>query len=283
MVCDMMGHVDNTEATPLVAGESVTTERGASGSIWDNLQKDYERLGSFKAVAKFYGVAPETVSRKAKELGVSSARRWRMNNLDPEELRRLYEAGATVPELAKQFKSSQSSIYLRLWQAGTEMRRTGHDGWTWGPEQYEKRRLANERGAYEGAQRERFRRNGHRAPKVNSPSEVRLQQALIRASIGFETQLKLLGKYFPDVLINQKPVIIEADSWAHAALPENAAFDKRRDAALKAAGYTVVRFANRLLETDAAADRCVRQVIEQLGLLPEVNPVFVIRDRMGDD
>lgn len=110
-----MGHVDNTEATPLVAGESVTTERGASGSIWDNLQKDYERLGSFKAVAKLYGVAPETVSRKAKELGVSSMRRWRMTNLDPDELRELYEAGATVPELAKQFRSSQSSIYLRLW------------------------------------------------------------------------------------------------------------------------------------------------------------------------
>ena len=278
----MMGHVDNTEATPLVAGESVTTERGASGAIWDNLQKDYERLGSFKAVAKLYGVAPETVSRKAKELGVSSMRRWRMTNLDPDELRELYEAGATVPELAKQFRSSQSSIYLRLWQAGTEMRRTGHDGWKWGPEQYEKRRLANERGAFKGAQRERFRRNGHRSPKVNSPSEVRLQQALIRASIGFETQLKLLGRYFPDVLINQKPVIIEADSWAHA-LPENAAFDKRRDAALKAAGYTVVRFTNRQLETDAGADRCVRQVMEHLGVLPEVNPVFVIRDRMGDD
>ena len=81
-----MGHVDNAEAIPHVAGESVTTTRGASGPDWSNLQKDYERLGSFKAVAKLYGVAPETVSRKAKELGVDSARRWRMNNLDPEEL-----------------------------------------------------------------------------------------------------------------------------------------------------------------------------------------------------
>ena len=39
---------------------------------WSNLQQDYERLGSFKAVAAEYRVAPETVSRKAKELGVSS-------------------------------------------------------------------------------------------------------------------------------------------------------------------------------------------------------------------
>jgi hypothetical protein len=102
----MMSQVDNTEATPPVAGESVTTERGASGSIWDNLQMDYERLGSFKAVAKLYGVAPETVSRKAKELGVKSRRRWRSENLDPAELRRLYEGGKDAPELAEQFDSS---------------------------------------------------------------------------------------------------------------------------------------------------------------------------------
>ncbi len=63
---------------------------------WNNLQADYERLGSFKAVAKAYGVAPETVSRKAKELRLHSRRRWRTESLDPAEIRKLYEGGTTA-------------------------------------------------------------------------------------------------------------------------------------------------------------------------------------------
>src|ERR1700677_919925 len=114
IIHDMIGHVDNSEAIPLVAGDALKTTRGAPGPDWSNLQQDYERLGSFKSVAAEYGVAPETVSRKARELGVKSARRARAENLAPAEVRRLYDAGATVPELAKRFKSSHSTIYTLL-------------------------------------------------------------------------------------------------------------------------------------------------------------------------
>ena len=279
MFHDMMGHVDNAEATPPVAGESVTTTRGASGPDWSNLQADYERLGSFKAVAKAYGVAPETVSRKARDLGVKSRRRWRQEHLDPAELRRLYEAGASVPDLAKQFHSSVSSIYTRLWMAGTEMRRSGHEGWSWGPEQYEKRALATARGAFQGAQRERFRRLGRETPKMNSPQEQLFHQALIRASLSFETQPRII-RFYPDIKLHQQPVLVEIDGWAHRDLPGVAEFDAQRDALLGDAGYTVVRFTNEQVE--AGADSLVKQLMERFGLHSEEDPVAIIRSRRGE-
>ena len=247
---------------------------------WNNLQQDYERLGSFKSVAAEYGVAPETVSRKAKELGVKSARRSRAENLDPAELRRLYEAGAAVPDLAKQFKSSHGTIYMMLWTSGAEMRTSGPRDFKWGPEQYEKRRAATERGAFQGAQRERFTRLGRETPKMNSPQEQLFHKALLRARLSFETQLRELRRYYPDIKLSQKPVIIEIDSWGHL-LPKPAEFDRQRDAALREAGYEVVRFMNEQVEADA--DACVRQVVKQFGLEPEKNPVALIRTRRGGE
>jgi len=271
--------VDNAEAIPHVAGESVTTTRGASGPDWSNLQKDYERLGSFKAVAEEYRVVPETVSRKAKELGVSSRRRWRSEHLDPAELRRLYEDGINVPELAKHFHSSQSTIYLRLWMAGTEMRPGGPNGFKWGPEQYEKRRAATERGAFQGAQRERFRRLGRETPKMNSPWEQLFQQALIRAWLSFETQPRIV-RFYPDIKLHQQPVLVEIDGWGHQ-MPRVVEFDEKRDAELRDAGYTVVRFANEQVEADP--DECVKQLIARFGLVPEDDPVAIIRSRRGEE
>ena len=276
----MIGHVDNAEAIPLVAGETVTTKRGTSGPDWSNLQQDYERLGSFKAIAEEYGVARETVSRKAKELGVKSQRRWRKDNLDPAELRELYESGATVAELAERFHSSMSSIYLRLWMAGTEMRSPGPEGFTWGPEQYAKRAAAVARGAYEGTLSERYRRPGvsARRPTVNSPQEVQFQQALIRARLSFETQCREL-RFYPDVKLHQQPILVEIDGWAHG-LADNLSADKRRDAELTEVGFTVIRFTNEQVETDA--DGCVKQLIDRFGLQPEENPVALIRERRRD-
>lgn len=245
---------------------------------WSHLREDYERLGSFKAVAKEYHVAPETVSRKAKELGVRHIRRWRQENMDPGELRKAYEGGTSVADLAKQFKCGESTVYLRLWMTGTEMRRSGHNGWKWGPEQHEKRVAAVARGAFQGAQKERFARIGQRAAKMNSPQEQMFQQALIRAYLSFETQARII-RFYPDVKLHQQPILVEIDGWAHA-LPGPARFDENRDAELAEAGYTVVRFTNEQVEEDA--DGCVRQLIERFGLLPEEDPVAIIRTRRGE-
>lgn len=275
MTHDMIGHVDNSEATPPVAGDALTTTRGAPRPDWNNLQQDYERLGSFWAVAVEYDVAPETVSRKAKELGVRSARRSRSETLDPAELRRLYDAGETVPRLAVQFKSSVGTIYAMLHKAGTEMRTSGPRNFKWGPEQYAKREAAVDRGAYKGSQRERFRRMGSQAPKMNSPQEILFHQALIRARLSFETQSRIV-RFYPDIKLHQQPVLIEIDSWGHQ-MPKPAEFDKKRDAELAKVGYAVVRFTNEQVDTDV--DGCVQQVVAQFDLQPEENPVAVIRDK----
>lgn len=272
-----MSHVDNAEAIPHVAGESVTTTRGASGPNWINLQQDYERLGSFKAVATEYGVAPETVSRKAKELGVRSQRRARQN-VDRNEVRSLYEAGATAAELAERYKSSMSTVYSWLWASGVEMRPSGPRDFTWGTEQYAKRAAAVERGAYKGSQRERFRRLGLQTPKMNSPQEQLIQQALIRARLSFETQCRII-RFYPDIKLHQQPVLIEVDSWGHQ-MASARRFDQRRDAELADAGFTVVRFTNEQVEADA--DGCVRKIMDTFGLTPEKNPVAIIRTRRGE-
>lgn len=243
---------------------------------WSNLQQDYERLGSFKAVAAEYRVAAATVSRKAKELGVSSRRRWRSEHLDPAELRRLYESGLNATQLSRRFNSSVSTIYTRLWMAGTEMRSSGPRDFTWGPVQYAKRAAAVERGAYEGILRERFRRPENRRPTVNSPQEILFQQALKKAMLSFETQPCELGRYWPDIKIRRQPILIEIDGWAHG-LPGPRSFDERRDAQLTAAGYAVVRFTNEQVEADA--DGCVRQIMERFGLHPEERPEVLVRNR----
>lgn len=265
--------MDDAEATPPVAGESVTTTRGASGLNWSNLQKDYERLGSFKAVALEYGVAPETVSRAAKQLGVTNHFR---KSIDETEIAARYTAGASVEDLAEQFGCSAGTIYARLTAAGVEMRPSGPNGWKWAEEQHAKRRAAVERGAYKGNHREHFQRLGSRTPKENSPSERLLHQALVKASLSFETQSRELGRYWPDVKLHQQPILIEVDGWAHNMAARKDA-DERRDQALQAAGYTVVRFMNE--QIDADSDGCVRSLMERFGLHAEDRPVALIRDR----
>lgn len=269
--------MDNTEATPPVAGESVTTKRGASGLDWSNLQEDYERLGSFKAVAAEYGTYPETVSRAAKRLGVGNKL---SRKIDWSRLQELYNSGMTQSQLAEYYECSASLVSTEMKKQGIEVTHRGSTGYKWTESDHEKRREAVERGAYKGTKREHFRRLGKMMPKENSPSEKLLHQALIKARLSFETQSRELGRYWPDVKLHQRPILIEVDGWGHSMAPRRD-HDNRRDAALTAAGYHVVRFTNEQVDTDA--DSCVQQLIEQFGLLPEEKPVVLIRNRRSYD
>ena len=217
-------------------------------------------------------MAPASDKRAALDVKVQ------FENLDAAEIRKLYEGGMNAAQLAERFHSSQSTIYMMLWSAGTEMRSSGPRDYTWGPEQYEKRALATMRGAFQGAQRERFRRLGRETPKMNSPWEQLFQQALIRAWLSFETQCRII-RFYPDIKLHQQPVLVEIDGWAHG-LADNLAADKRRDAELTEVGFTVIRFTNEQVETDA--DGCVKQLIDRFGLQPEENPVALIRERRRD-
>ena len=114
-----------------------------------------------------------------------------------------------------------------------------------------------------------------RGPSANSPLEKLLQAALIKAGLSFSTQRVLLGRYCVDILLQQAPVILEADGALHHLHKEQ---DAERDAALAAAGYRVFRFTGS--QINRGADKCVTTVIEACGLTPDTDPVADVRTGM---
>lgn len=110
---------------------------------------------------------------------------------------------------------------------------------------------------------------------TNSPLERTLHKALLSAGISFTTQQLLLDRYLVDILITQKPIVIEADGNGHLLTQEH---DARRDADLRTAGYEVFRFTGKPIINDP--DGCVRQVIEAAGLTPESDPVGEVYNGM---
>ena len=114
-----------------------------------------------------------------------------------------------------------------------------------------------------------------RGPSANSPLEKLLQAALMKAGLSFSTQRVLLGRYCVDILLQQAPVILEADGALHNL---RKAQDAERDAALTAAGYRVFRFTGSRI--NRGADLCVAEVMEACGLTPDADPVADIRTGM---
>ena len=256
---------------------------------WSNLQKDYERLGSFAAVAEEYGVSRSWISQKVKEQG------WHQK--DWSQLPALYQSGMTYEQLAERYDCSLSTIGNRLRSMGIQPEHRGMRGKTWTADHranfmasieqsdaqhnWSDERRANHRAAttdnpeWRAENEEHLRRTRQtRRPSTNSPSEIKFQQALIDARLSFETQAPLLNRYNADVLLHQAPIIIEVDGWSHKFRKDS---DARRDAALTRAGYQIFRFTNDQVDSDAAG--CVRQVMEKCGLQPEADPVAIIRDR----
>lgn len=113
-----------------------------------------------------------------------------------------------------------------------------------------------------------------------SPLELMLHLALRKAGISFSTQRAILGRYVADILITQKPVVIEADGnmHLHAGARER---DAQRDAAMRDDGYEVYRFPGKAIAADA--DGCIRQVIAAAGLTQDAEPVFDIRNGLMAD
>ena len=101
---------------------------------------------------------------------------------------------------------------------------------------------------------------GMQAPRHGgSPLETYLHRALRKAGISFSTQRQLLGRYVADILITQKPVVIEADGNMHLHA-------KSRERTLSATP-TCAQPGTRCSGSPASqichdADGCIRQVIE---------------------
>jgi len=96
-----------------------------------------------------------------------------------------------------------------------------------------------------------------------TPSEQRLFEALRgrRLGVQFRRQVPLLGKYVVDLLAPAAQVVVEVDGTSHAG---RARADARRDAALRKAGYRVVRVsADVVMQELGAAVEEVREALER--------------------
>lgn len=198
---------------------------------------------------------------------------------DWSNLREDYERVGSINRLARLYGVRNTTVRAELVRQGIPLRPRGH---VKGQKKSETWREASRKHWEDPAWREEQRKKWlERLPSMQasrnggSPLEQYLHRALRKAGISFSTQRQILGRYVADILITQKPVVIEADGNMHLHATQRAK-DAERDAAMRDAGYEVYRFTGKRICADA--DGCVRQVIDAAGLLPDTEPVFDIRN-----
>jgi very-short-patch-repair endonuclease/Mor family transcriptional regulator len=249
---------------------------------WSNLKTDYERLGSYTAVAREYGVSKGYVAQQAKKQGINPKPEGRSLPIDWSELPALYDSGMTYEQLTAHYGCSVHAIQNAMKRMNVASRPRGlPEGYEWTDERRAAHRAAIDRPEWRAKMRENLlaRLPLMRGPSANSPLEKLLQAALIKTGISFSTQRVLLSRYCVDILLHQAPVVLEADGSLHHLRKEQ---DAERDAALIKAGYRVFRFAGSVINTDAMG--CVSEVIAACGLTPDTEPVADIRTgMMGSD
>ena len=77
---------------------------------WSNLKADYERLGSYAAVAAEYGVSKGYVAQHAKKQGINPKPEGRSLKIDWSELPELYASGMTYDQLTAHYGCSVHAI-----------------------------------------------------------------------------------------------------------------------------------------------------------------------------
>ena len=245
---------------------------------WSNLKADYERLGSYTAVAAEYGVSKGYVAQAAKKQGINPKPEGRSLAIDWSELPALYESGLTYDQLTAHYGCSVHAVQNAMKRLGVTPRPTGlPEGYEWTDERRAAHRVAVDRPEWRAKNRENLlkRLPTMRGPSANSPLEKLLQAALMKAGLSFSTQRVLLGLYCVDILLQQAPIVLEADGALHNLRKEQ---DAERDRNLTGAGYRVFRFTGSRI--NRGADQCVTEVIEACGLVPDTDPVADIRTGM---
>lgn len=273
-----MADKGNTEGTPQ-PGDSVETGRGASVD-WSNLREDYARLGSILKVAGLYGIGQRAVRAEMMRRGFERRTRspGTRNPIDWSNLPADYEELGTMIAVGKRYGVRSTAVREELVRQGIPVNPRGVAKGTPKSQAWREASAKNWNDpAWREQQRQRWleRLPTMNGPAANSPLEKLLHRALRKAGISFSTQRVLLGRYCVDILIAQKPVVIEADGNVHLRQKDK---DARRDADLRAAGYEVFRFTGKPISTDP--DGCIRQVIESAALAPDKDPVYDIRNGM---
>jgi very-short-patch-repair endonuclease len=267
-----------TPMRPARSREAVETDTQEYLVDWSNLKADYERLGSYSAVASEYGVSKGYVAQKAKQQGINPKPEGRSLAIDWSGLPALYDSGMTFEQLTEHYGCSVHAIQNAMKRLDVKARPTGlPEGYEWTDRRRTNHRAAIDRPEWRAKNRENLlkRLPTMRGPSANSPLEKLLQAALMKAGLSFSTQRVLLGRYCVDILLQQVPVILEADGALHNLRKQQ---DAERDAALTEAGYRVFRFTGSRI--NRGADLCVAEVIEACGLTPDTDPVADIRTGM---
>lgn len=107
-----------------------------------------------------------------------------------------------------------------------------------------------------------------RLRREHTSAEQRLWRAIRNRQLGglkFVRQMDV-GPYFADFACRQKRLVIELDGATHST-DEELARDARRDAHLRAAGYTVLRFQNS--EVYGALDGVCEAILAAAAALPQ--------------
>ena len=185
---------------------------------WSHLNEDYERLGSYDAVARKYGVTKGYVAQQAKKQGINPKPEGRSLLVTWSDLPNLYESGMTFEQLAAHYGCSVHAIQNAVRRLGVKARPTGlPPGYQWTDERRAAHKAAVNRPEHRAKMRENMlqRLPTMRGPSANSPLEKLLQAALIQAGISFSTQRVLLARYCVDILLHQAGIVLEADGALH--------------------------------------------------------------------
>jgi very-short-patch-repair endonuclease len=269
--------MDNTEGTRKPR-DSVTTGRGASASMED-LREVCRTIPHVRNLAKHYGITVPEMTAEMKRQGI--IRFTSREDVDWSDLEAKYQEAGTMPALARMLGTTEKITYNELVNRGIKQRKPGHvKGQKKSESWREKSREHWEDPDWIEEQRQKWleRLPGMQAARLGgSPLEKFLHNALRKAGISFSTQQRILNRYLADILITQKPVVIEADGNMHLHAKSRVR-DAERDAAMREAGYLVFRFTGKPIVNDP--DGCIRQVIEQAGLVRDAEPVFDIRNGM---
>ena len=113
---------------------------------WSNLKADYERLGSYCAVAAEYGVSKGYVAQQAKKQGINPKPEGRSLEIDWSDLQALYASGMTYEQLAAHYGCSVHAVQNAMKRLGVTPRPTGlPEGYEWTDERRAAHRAAVDR------------------------------------------------------------------------------------------------------------------------------------------
>jgi hypothetical protein len=112
--------------------ESVRARRIQAANDADELRERYEAGATLVELGQHYGVSNVTILYRMRRAGIPRRTPGpapkNLPNSEADELRRLYEAGATLAVLAHHYGVSQSTIFRRMQRAGIARRPPWSDG-----------------------------------------------------------------------------------------------------------------------------------------------------------